>query len=317
MSFPFPLEIWQLIARHAISCPWTSSQFNRPLGDFDSIEGFARSSPLFKEIVQSLRDESFSISLMDLSRAPIKDNEARRVRYLQILSRNLDESSEALHHSRSLFEKSACFSMLTSLSLSSFWPPLRTLKRLERLPFANCLESIDIRGPWELECRTDIAYNHIQSPDVCFPNLLRLRLSKESWFETERITEQDVYILATSFGRCQKLELFSIHSALDDDAWLAQRTAHMMSIEHLQPSEGYARDMRDCPLCFESYDHSNVIRKENAMTRFMAEKLPKLSEIRWADLWANTIQDEYGQRGTKIIREGSKVVLVRVDGMNE
>ncbi|KAL5492181.1 hypothetical protein ACEPAI_3628 [Sanghuangporus weigelae] len=317
MSFPFPTEIWLFIAKLALLRPWTSNQFNRPLGDFDGIEGFAQTLPVFKEIVHCLKAESFRISLMELSRAQIEHSSARRVRCLQIQTRNLDESSEALHHSQSLFEKLACFSMLTSLSFSAPGPPLQTLYQLQKLPFANSLESIDIRGTWESEYRAGIAFDRSQSHVVCFPNLLRLRLSKEAWIETERIPEQIVHILASFLGGCQKLELFSIHSALDDDAWLEQRSAHMRSIDHLQPSEGYLRYIGHCPLCFENYDHANVVKKENAMTRCLAEQFPNLSEVRWANLWAKFVRDECGQRGTRITREGSKVVLVRVDGMNE
>ncbi|KAL5512969.1 hypothetical protein ACEPAH_3367 [Sanghuangporus vaninii] len=317
MSSPFPTEIWFFIARLALLRPWTSIQFNRPPGDFDGIEGFAQALPVFKEIVQALKAESFSISPMELSRAQIEDDTTRRVKCLQIPARNLDESSEALHHSQSFFEKLAGFSTLTSLSFSAPGPLLQTLHQLQKLPFANCLESIDIRGTCEFEARADFACDQSQSLVVCFPNLLRLRLSKEAWIETERISEQVVYILASFFGGCQKLELFSIHAALDDDAWLEQRSEHMRSIDHLQPSEGYLRYMGHCPLCFENYDHANVVKKENAMTRCLAEKFPRLSEVRWANLWAKFVRDECGQRSTRITRKGSKVILVRADEMKE
>ena len=116
---------------------------------------------------------------------------------------------------------------------------------------------------------------------------------------------------------CQKLELLSIHVTMDSDIWLEQRAAHAMSIDHLQPSEGYERDIRDCPLCFTSYDHARTIRRENRATRSLAETFPNLVEVRYASVWSTDTREECGQRGTKITREGNNIVLTRDDGMSE
>lgn len=69
-----------LIARHAIAQPWQSHQFNQPQGDFDSIEGFAQTSTVFKGIVRSLKDEIFVVTMLDFPKARIHDAAARRVR---------------------------------------------------------------------------------------------------------------------------------------------------------------------------------------------------------------------------------------------
>lgn len=71
-----------------------------------------------------------------------------------------------------------------------------------------------------------------------------------------------------------------------------------------------------CPACsdFKSSDHASTARRENAVTRILAQALPNLSEVRWLNRWAYDRKDEAGQLGTKIIREDSQILLLRDDG---
>lgn len=71
-----------------------------------------------------------------------------------------------------------------------------------------------------------------------------------------------------------------------------------------------------CPACsdFKSSDHASIARRENAVTRILAQALPNLSEVRWLNRWAFDRRGEAGQLGTRIVREDNQIVLLRDDG---
>lgn len=50
-------------------------------------------------------------------------------------------------------------------------------------------------------------------------------------------------------------------------------------------------------------------KKEDTATIILAQKLPSLVEVRWANRWAKGRKDEITQRCTNIIREGDRIVL--------
>lgn len=71
-------------------------------------------------------------------------------------------------------------------------------------------------------------------------------------------------------------------------------------------------------MCTESYDHGAVIRAENTATRILAEGMPNLKRVLWANAWMRHWADERGQRGTNIIRgtnaSETAIKLSRDDG---
>lgn len=116
-----------------------------------------------------------------------------------------------------------------------------------------------------------------------------------------------------------RLRLLSIRVALDSSIPLVEMVnRHGSSLDHLIPSEGYHRHYSDCPMCTETYDHGAVIRAENTATRILAEGMPNLKRVLWANAWMRRWADESGQRGTNIIRgtnaSETAITLSRDDG---
>ena len=89
---------------------------------------------------------------------------------------------------------------------------------------------------------------------------------------------------------------------------------HTSSLDHLQPSEGYERHYSDCPMCTTVYDHDEVVQNENSATLVLARGVLSLQCVRWTNAWRHSWNDEEGQRGIYIARDGDEICLTRSDG---
>lgn len=76
----------------------------------------------------------------------------------------------------------------------------------------------------------------------------------------------------------------------------------------------------DCPKCTKAYGHAHAVRAENSVTKIIAEHMPSLKRILWANAWMRVWEDESGQRGTSIHRKFDSacngITLRRDDGLN-
>jgi len=201
------------------------------------------------------------------------------------------------------------------------------LKNINEVPFASNLVRLDCAVFESQETWFTLKLD-------MFKNLEELRLrSQETKDEVSPILRAFLGRLAASRNEVMfaeamlkiilplsRLRLLSIRLALDSARPLVGMVnSHNSSIRHLIPSEGYQRHYSDCPMCKESYDHGEVIRAENTATRILAEGMPSLRRVLWANAWMRQWIDESGQRGINIIRgsNGSETsfALSRDDGL--
>ncbi|THH05401.1 hypothetical protein EW145_g4823 [Phellinidium pouzarii] len=150
-----------------------------------------------------------------------------------------------------------------------------------------------------------------------FPSLLELRLGagmgprsmKSSLFdERDRNLGGLANGLAIFLSGSPNLRSVSIHMTLDNGAaFVNQMIIHRTSVEHLMPSEGYERHYADCPFCTASYHHDAVVYNELLVTYFLAQRMPHLTKVFWANAWLRTRHEESGQRGISITREENAI----------
>ena len=86
---------------------------------------------------------------------------------------------------------------------------------------------------------------------------------------------------------------------------------HRMTLDHLQPSEGYECHYTECSKCRSFYNFDNVISNEDQFTKALANAFQTLQHVSYADAWK---RDSYAYETHKHIfieRDGDTINLRR------